>query len=626
MRNERSSLSTPSRPDTSATRQASRLVRRLPLPLTLALALALLVGLALARATQVEQRFGNSETCADCFFHATLASDLWLIGLGATLVAGILIFRHALLRITLTIVLLFLLVVTAADTLLYNSLAMRMQLSDVFKFGLEFSSIHSFLQVYFGAAWPWVIGATFLLPLASLGAVAYSSATHPRLALGVALTALGCGAGAAVGFSAPVLHVHQETTRNWFMLNLDQGVARAYSDDFVATVRARGSVAKPTCSPTTATKRPNVLLVVVESLSAYHSSLLGGHDWTPALDQIAREHSWFSRFHANGFTTDQGLIALLTGRLPLPSVGRYGSTQAYAGFEGDVGSLPGHLNRIGFETLFFTTGDLRFLGKGEWAESIGFKQVEGAEHPFYEGHPRLHFNAAADALLFDRFLAWQNERAQDTPYFATLLTVSSHPPFVTPDGSSHQEEMVIRYVDEQLGRFHAALVERRFFDNGVLLITGDHRAMTPLGPAETNAHGERSLSRIPLVVAGPVAGLKRGEIDTLAQQADFGHSLLSLTGNPQCRPDDRGDFLAHAPIEPDFVAHVRGDRRSWVNVYSQAGDGIVQLDGDRTRWIAPVELDDRVVDQINVERIALGEAVQDGLEYMLELRQGKRAF
>lgn len=620
MRNERSNRIIADIP----ARHPSRLIRNLPLPSMLALSLALLAGLAVARATQVEQRFGNGETCAACFFRATLASDLWLVGSAAALAAGVLVVRRGPVRLVLAMVLLLLLVVTTADTLLYNSLAMRLQFNDIFKFGQEFASINSFLRVYFGAGWPWVVAAAILLPAACIGATFHSSATHPRLAFGLVLFALACGAGAVAGFSAPILHVHQETTRNWFMLNLDQGVARAYSPAFAASARAPS--VRPGCVPGIGANRPNVLIVVVESLSAYHSKLLGGHDWTPELDRIARDNSWLTRFHANGFTTDQGLIALLTGRLPLPSVGRYGSTRAYAGFEGEADSLPGHLNRLGFETLFFTTGDLRFLGKGEWAKSIGFSHVEGAEHPFYDRYPRLHFNAAADAALFDRFLEWHAERGDGIPFFATLLTVSSHPPFVTPDGHSHREEDVIRYVDAQLARLYAALQARGFFDKGLLLITGDHRAMTPLTPGETDTHGERSLSRVPLLIAGPVARLPGGAIDALAQQADLGPSILGLTGNLDCRPNGRGDFLAHPPVEPAFVAHVRGDRRSWINVYTRTGDGIVQLDGDRTRWSTPVELDHRIIEEINAERIALGEAVQDGLEYMLELRQGKRAF
>ena len=71
-----------------------------------------------------------------------------------------------------------------------------------------------------------------------------------------------------------------------------------------------------------------IVLVIVESLSSYHSALLGGNGWTPELDRIAGHSRWFTNFHANGFTTDHGLIALFTGKAPLPSVGRYGGTRA----------------------------------------------------------------------------------------------------------------------------------------------------------------------------------------------------------------------------------------------------------------------------------------------------------
>jgi lipoteichoic acid synthase len=217
-------------------------------------------------------------------------------------------------------------------------------------------------------------------------------------------------------------------------------------------------------------------------------------------------------------------------------------------------------------------------------------------------------------------MQWYGQRDRQRPFFASLLTVSSHPPFIDPERHQRGEENVIRYVDRELGRFHRQLEAAGFFANGLLLITGDHRAMTPVSAAEARDHGERALSRVPLIVAGRSA-LAPGRHDVMAQQADLVDSLGVLLGDEYCRDPDRGVFLASPPAEPRFVIHVRGDRRSWLSVYTAQGDAILRLDGDRTGWLgAPPAGGDAIVHHVNGGRIRLGQAQQDAVDYMIRQR------
>jgi phosphoglycerol transferase MdoB-like AlkP superfamily enzyme len=409
--------------------------------------------------------------------------------------------------------------------------------------------------------------------------------------------------------------------RNWFAMNLDQGVSRSYSRSFSESAQ------KFTNGPDTCNRgsrsRKNVVLVIVESLSSYHSAALEGRGWSPELDRIATHGRLFTNFHANGFTTDMGLIALFTGKAPLPAVGRYGGSRAYDGYFGPDGSLPTVLTANGYDTAFLTTGDLRFLEKGAWIRSIGFGYAEGDDHPFYKDMPRMHFHAAPDAALFDRFIQWRVSRPADRPYFAALLTVSSHPPFLAPDGT-RGEEASIRYADSALGRFYDQLVDSHFFDSGVLMILGDHRAMTMVTADERAKFGDRALSRVPLViVTDPRAPGVR--IDSLQQQADVPYSLAAFTGDEVCRPPDRGDFLAEPPIEAKSVIHVRGDQRSWLGVYSANGlDARIRLDGDDTNWIGAAPPNGGpILGWVNKERIALGEVDRDMIDFMLRVHGGR---
>lgn len=589
------------------------------LPPVIALCIAL--ALAIARGTFVRNALQNSGSCESCLFWQSFASDLWVVGAIGLLGAVQLFVRSSLVKRGAMALQLFGLLLMVADVMLFKILSLRLYLADIEKFGAEFGAIVNFVKLYFGAAWGWLfIGAVSLT-----GGIVWFAfrlrGTHKRAAAALGGAALCAFAGAAIGTSGQFQFVVEEWVRNWFVMNFDQGVSRPYSKEFEKI--AQRVNAPPAVCTNGAGSRKNIVLVVVESLSAYHSALLGGKGWTPELDRIAEHSRWFTNFHASGFTTDHGLIALFTGKPPLPSIGRYGGSRAYDGYWSPSGSLPTLLAANGYDSAFLTTGDLHFLEKGAWAKSIGFAHVEGAEHPFYAGLPRMHFNAAPDEALFRRFMEWRANRASSRPFFAGLLTVSSHPPYISPD-QKHGEEAVIRYVDRQLGKFHQLLGDARFFDNGILIILGDHRAMTLVTPEERALYGDRALSRIPLIVASNLAG-EGTRVDLLGQQADLVHSLNALTGARDCQPADRGDFLAATPIAASHVIHVRGDRRSWVSVYSADGkDANIRLDGDQTAWIDPApENGELILGSVNKERIALGAVDRDIIDYMLRVHGGR---
>lgn len=77
----------------------------------------------------------------------------------------------------------------------------------------------------------------------------------------------------------------------------------------------------------------NIVVVVLESFSMYHSQFFSGiSDQTPNLDRIARENISFHNFYANGYTTEQALIALILGTPPFPFVGQ----EVYANKKGSA--------------------------------------------------------------------------------------------------------------------------------------------------------------------------------------------------------------------------------------------------------------------------------------------------
>jgi lipoteichoic acid synthase len=177
------------------------------------------------------------------------------------------------------------------------------------------------------------------------------------------------------------------------------------------------------------------LIVLLESFSSGHTTMYGGQGSKyPELERISHDGLRFTRFLANGFTTEHGLTAILGGRLPVfPAGVRRASltgNTAFAGHYGLDASLPACAGSLGYHTEFLTSGDLSFTNKGNWLRSIGFARVEGHDAPHYHGLPRRRmFNAVSDSALYARALDRLEElRERGQPLLLVLEGVESHGP------------------------------------------------------------------------------------------------------------------------------------------------------------------------------------------------------
>jgi phosphoglycerol transferase MdoB-like AlkP superfamily enzyme len=582
---------------------------------------AVLLAASLVRAWLVTAGLAGSAGCEYCRVAPVLGHDAVLLAAAWGGLALAALASSAWLRALFVFPALLAMLVMAADVAVFTTLGMRLYVFDVLKFGMEGAAFGGFVAALLrssGAAWLVVATLALLGGFAALWPAPPSARWARNFGVAAAFAALVAG---ATRLSDPAF-INADGFLNVVELHYAQSVNTPYSPAFVEALARRDASIPQQCRPGQQ-RRPDVIVLAVESLSSYQSALLGGPlDLMPELDAVARANTWFTHFHANGFSTDAGLIALLTGRPPVPAVGRYRSTDAFAGFDDPARSVAVPLHDAGYEAAFFTTGDLGFLDKKPWLARLGFDHVEGAEAPFYEGWPRFGFNAAEDRALYLRLFDWMDKRDAARPFFAFALTVQSHPPFVDPKTGLLDEPVVFRAVDREIGRFVRELDARGFFAHGVLLVTGDHRSMTPLHAAERKQHGTLAFARVPLVVVG-ASGLPRGAVDAPFQQTDLLPSLADLAGAQACTRLDQGRFLRADPQPPSWVLHARGDARNRVDVHFGDRHGALLLRGDDSEWIGdrPPQWQ-AIADGIHRDRIERG-ALDSDIQELIRIL-GKR--
>ena len=135
---------------------------------------------------------------------------------------------------------------------------------------------------------------------------------------------------------------------------------------------------------------------------------------------------------------------------------------------------------------------------------------------------------------------------------------------------------------QQLLDFYSQLSENGYFENGVLLITGDHRQMRPLSETEIKRYGGSARARVPLLVIGE--SYQRGQID----ERFFQHSdLLRMLGSI----DGEGASLSPHPIWVERYNRKYG-RIELINnlsVFDEADQGRheyrLTVPGNRIDWL-----------------------------------------
>lgn len=570
--------------------------------LIIAVVLALLVLLIGVRIHLVDRAIGSYLACQDCFDHMVLDADLLFVYLatGALFTAGIFRSRLPGRFLHLSIGLIFLFYI--ADLLVFRLFNYRLFLSDVVLYFTEWAAVWDQFSSGLGTIW----SALFILA-ACIGLLIFLLLNPPargRPARVLLSVALGVAVITDLAIDVPPF-VSSWTTDNFIRVNMDTAERVQYSPD----VTAEYSLADPSGHwqppETIPQSGRNVILVIVESWSNWHSKAFGGwDDWTPRLDEAAGRGLRFSNFHSIGFATANGLVGILGGQdIWSPFLPLFERTPFHSMW-GIRKALPRVFDDAGYETAFLTTGPLSLYRKGEWMEDIGFAYVEGGEHSSYAEEERFAFNSPADAALYRRSLEWM--QTADEPFFLVVETVSTHQPYIDPDSGERSLEEAMRYADRAFGDFHDALDKSGFFERGLLAVVSDHRSMTPIPKRELERFGPGAISLVPAFVIG--RGINSGSVDNrVFSQGDL-VPTFELWLNGAARFDSQDNDMLGDSYVPKCAYHERGDRRGMLAVVCPEGHGQIYLEGDKTRFAESVGLDDErkvtLLEIVARERIA----------------------
>ena len=290
------------------------------------------------------------------------------------------------------------------------------------------------------------------------------------------------------------------------------------------------------------TRRPNVVLFLVESFGrSTVDERVGGEPVAPEFQRLKGEGVYFDNLFANSFRTDRGTVAVLSGfpaqtkmsvmKLPVKSQ--------------RLPSIARSLRREGYATSFYYGGDLNFTNTASYLYGTGFDRLTWQKD--------LHFDAPtskwgyADDVVIDAFtdhvLA---EAASQRPFFAAMLTLSSHEPFDVPFAKFDDPMLnAMAFTDACLGRFVERVRQTPVWKDLLVILIADHAYPYPYGIANSDALRHR----IPMLWLGG-AVRRPAVVETYGSQSDLAATLLAQLGIAH------GDFLFSRdlfdPARPKF--------------------------------------------------------------------------
>ena len=309
----------------------------------------------------------------------------------------------------------------------------------------------------------------------------------------------------------------------------------------------------------------------MEGISSEYSEYLADDPkhlagFTPFLDSLAQNAIVFKGI-ANGQQSIEALSSILGG---IPSLmDKPFSQSQYAVY--NIPSAVSELSEIGKQTLFFHGGKNGTMGFDRYCRLVGINDYFGMDEYPYEGD--YDGTWGIKDIPYLQYVAKELGKYTD-PFFATVFTLSSHHPFVVPDGYDKilpkgrtPMQQCVAYTDEALRQFFERAKKTNWYENTLFVITADH----------TNFFGAKNVGylehryAVPMIFYWPKA-TEAYRSDRLVQQVDIMPTIFDY-----CKIDGNFTTFGHSALDDDAphfaINYLSGNYQFYIDHFLFEFDG-----------------------------------------------------
>lgn len=268
---------------------------------------------------------------------------------------------------------------------------------------------------------------------------------------------------------------------------------------------------------------PDILIVIMESFASDIMPSMGSYkDVAVCLDSIAQQSILFTRFYANSFRTDRGMVSILSGYPAQPTT----SIMRYPRKTSQLPSIARNLVKYkNYKTTYYYGGDADFCNMRSYLVSQGYQHIiSDANFPIED---KLSKWGVPDHILAAKMMedikAQQNEKR---PMLRILQTSSSHEPFEVPYYRLKDKRLnAFAYTDSVMGAIVREYRKLPRWKNTLIVFVPDHVG----GYKENLNDHDRSRYQIPLILAGGAIS-RPMKVGIIGSQHDIAATLLGQLG------------------------------------------------------------------------------------------------
>ena len=305
----------------------------------------------------------------------------------------------------------------------------------------------------------------------------------------------------------------------------------------------------------------NIIVISIESFRGRNLPLFypdAEIDPTPFISGLATSGrgAYYTNYYTNGHPTIASFMVQHTSILPHTAY-----TVAKRFTLDTLNSYVTALRAHNYQTVFFGGSDPDWDNQrvwlNRWYEKIYYS-------PDYEEKDRLVMQDASRWL--------KTELDPNRPFLMTFFLISNHTPFSLPDEEAHlqltdsgeQKIKIINtmhYDDDVIREFMESIKNEPWFDNTIVLITGDHGMdLGDRGVSPDYDNLRHETTQIPLIIYSPKhPRLPLGKQEVIGSHLDLAPTILDLA-----HICDDNSFMGHSmlSVNPDkaralTIKHIR---------------------------------------------------------------------
>lgn len=316
----------------------------------------------------------------------------------------------------------------------------------------------------------------------------------------------------------------------------------------------------------------NLIIIVVESFRASMLGSFGGEAKTPVFDYLKENYISVERFYANSNFTVKSEVSILCG------VFDQGAKLSIAEYnvKNTLNCLPKYLEDKDYETYYFHGNTGKFYNRDIFFSDIGFSNLYfHADTDVYRKDDRLYLGwGVSDSDMYDIVFEQLESSTSKRPFFANLLTLTNHYPFsyefngrkpIQENSTSEVGSVIysnyiksIEYTDEMLGYFWSRFEESDFFDNTIVIITGDHGIWSFDDEHTPSLLKNEYFNRMPFVMYHPAINSPIN-IDQISSHIDILPTLIDVMDLPSKNDKYIGKNIFNAVVSPWSVSVLSGE-------------------------------------------------------------------